>query len=165
MRPRSAPRAAALALAALIGCEDATAPLPTDGVPDALWVSFHGYGFGAHEVRLRGDTLTIVRRQFFDPRVGVDSTNVVRDAAAWRAFWAAARAARVEDWPTRCTDARIADGGGFELRIVAGGHTWEASGVNAYPAPNGRCTGSADRSPEYTAMMDAVTVLIGRRFP
>ncbi len=118
-----------------------------------------------HEVTLRGDTLTVVRRRFFDPRVGVGSTNLVGDAAARRAFWTATRTARVEEWPSRCIDERIADGGGFQLRIVAGGRTWNASGVNAHPAPNGRCTASGEPSPEYTAVMGAVSALIGRPFP
>ena len=81
MRRRPALRALALALPALLtlGCVDVTAPLPSDGVPEAFRVRVHGYGFGAHEVTLTGDTLRVVRRQFFDPRTGVDSVAVVRD--------------------------------------------------------------------------------------
>jgi hypothetical protein len=167
MRRRPALRALALALPALLalGCPDVTAPLPSDGAADAFRVRFSGYGFGAHEVTLTGDTLRVVRRQFAEPRTGVDSVALVPDAAAWRAFWVAARPARIERWPSRCIDERIADGFGFDLRIVADGRTWEASASNAYPTGDGRCTDLEERSSEYVAFLRAVSVLIGRPFP
>ncbi|MDF1505370.1 hypothetical protein [Roseisolibacter sp. H3M3-2] len=154
-----------VALLLLAGCSSSTAPLPRDGAPDAFEVTYSGYGYGSHVVTLRGEALVVVRRQFFDPRVGVDSVTVVPDGAAWRAFWSAARTAGIARWPRTCADPRVADGGGFALRIVAGGETWERSGENAYPTARGGCTREAGPSPEYETFTAAVAALIGRPFP
>ena len=150
----------------LLACDgDTTAPLPREGVPDVFEVQVSGYGYGTHDVSLRGDTLVVVRREFFGPTTGTHTARVVPDSAAWRAFWAAARAAGVDDWPRECADPRIADGGGFTLRIVDGARSWQASGSNAYPRADGRCTGSATVSSDYAAFLRAVSALIGRPYP
>ena len=157
-----------IALAALLaaGCSsEPTAPLPREGAPDLLEVQVHGFGFGSHAVTLRADTLVIVRRQYFGPGFRADSARVQPDAAAWRAFWTTAREAGVARWPRTCANDRVADGGGFTLRIVDGARRWEAAGSNSYPRANGRCNGSPTASLEYTRFLNAVSELIGRPYP
>jgi hypothetical protein len=167
MRHRPLPALATLAVALLaVGCSsDPTAPLPREGVPDVLEVRVSGYGFGAHDVTLRGDTLVVVRRALFGPPAGTDSARVLPDAAAWRRFWRAAGEAGVARWPRSCADDRIADGGGFSLRIVDGARRWEAAGSNSYPRGDGRCNGSASSSSDFAAFLEAVAALIGRPYP
>jgi hypothetical protein len=167
MRPTLPRSVIALGGAILVaGCSSGpTAPLPREGVPDLLEVRVSGYGFGSHEVTLRADTLVIVRRQFFGPAVGADSARVRPDAAAWQRFWSAAREAGVARWPRACANDRVADGGGFTLRIVDGARSWEATGSNSYPRANGRCNGSPTSSPEYLRFLNAVAALIGRPYP
>lgn len=154
-----------LLLAAGTGCSASTEPLPREGVPDLLEVRVTGYGFGSHEVTLRGDTLVIVRRLFFGPSVGADSARVRPDETAWQRFWTAARQAGVARWPRACANDRVADGAAFTLRIVDGTRSWEATGSNSYPRANGRCNGSPTSSPEYIRFLNAVSALIGRQYP
>jgi len=149
----------------LAGCDDPTGPsLPREGAPRELVISFGGFGFGSHDVTLRGDTLVVVRRDFFQPFTAT-TTTVVPDAAAWQRFWSAASAAGVASWPRRCENPRVADGGGFSLRIVAGTRVWEAEGTNSYPQANGRCNGDPEQSAEFRAFTAAVSQLIGRAYP
>ena len=149
----------------LAGCDDPTGPpLPREGAPRELVISFGGFGFGSHTVTLRSDTLVIVRRDFFQPQTATTAT-VVPDADAWRRFWTAADAAGVARWPRDCENPNIADGAGFALRIVAGTQTWEAEGTNSYPQANGRCNGSPEQSADFRAFTAALSQLIGRTFP
>jgi hypothetical protein len=160
-------RATACALLALAtaGCDATTGPeLPTEGAPRELAVSYGGYGFGSHDVTLRGDTLVAVRRDFFRPQQAT-TTTVVPDAAAWRRFWAAAEGAGLARWPRRCENRDVADGGGFTLRIVGGAGTWEAQGINSYPQANGRCSGAPEHPADFRAFLAAVSALIGRPYP
>ena len=166
MRPPAVPAAILAALLLTAGCSsDPTAPLPREGVPDVLEVRVSGYGFGTHDVTLRGDTLVVVRRAFFGPGARVDSTRVVPDAAAWRRFWITAGEAGVARWPGACANDRIADGGGFSLRIVDGARRWQATGSNSYPQADGRCNDSPTSSSDYAAFLNAVSALIGRPYP
>ncbi len=154
-------------VAALVaaGCDDVTGPpLPREGAPRELKVSFSGFGFGSHDVTLRGDTLVVTRRDFFQPFTAT-TTTVVPDAAAWARFWAAATAAGVPAWPRRCENPIIADGAGFSLRIVAGTRVWESQGSNSYPQANGRCNGDPGQSEDFRAFTAAVSQLIGRQYP
>jgi hypothetical protein len=160
-------RALALAILplALAACGETTAPdLPRAGPPRELALSFGGYGYGSHTVTLRGDTLVVVRRDFFPPQ-SATTTSVVPDAAAWRRFWQAAGAAGVERWPRVCENRDVADGGGFTLRLIADAGTWESQGSNSYPQANGRCSGSPDFSRDFRTFTEAVSALIGRPFP
>ena len=150
---------------AAAGCDDPTGPsLPREGVPRELRVSYGGFGFGSHDVTLRGDTLVVVRRDFIQPQTPTTAT-VVPSAEAWRRFWSAADAAGVANWPRDCENPLIADGGGFSLRIVAGTRTWEAEGTNSYPQANGRCNGAPEQSADFRAFTAAVSQLIGRPYP
>lgn len=160
-------RATVLALLALAaaGCDDLTGPdLPREGVPRELQVSVGGFGFGSHDVTLRGDTLVVVRRDFFGPQTPTTAT-VVPDAAAWRRFWEGLDDAGVDRWPRRCENRDVADGGGFSLRIATGTDAWEAQGSNSYPQANGRCNGSPEHSADFRAFLAAVSDLIGRPYP
>jgi hypothetical protein len=151
-------------LAALAACSSSTAPLPREGPPAALRVSYSGYGYGSHEVTLlRGDTLRVVRRTW-ERAAAVESTFVVPSADAWLAFWASARAAGVDGWPSRCADERIADGAGLGVRIAAGGRTVESTASNSWPLRDGRCSGP-EQSAEVRTFLAAVGTLIGRRYP
>ncbi|MGZ8468011.1 MAG: hypothetical protein ACXWZ7_01185 [Gemmatirosa sp.] len=161
-------RATVYALLALAtaGCDALTGPdLPRAGAPRELLVSYGGYGYGSHDVSLRGDTLVVVRREFFRPEL-TTTARVVPTDAAWRRFWEAADDASVARWPRVCENRDIADGVGFGLRIVAdGGETWEAQGSNAYPQANGRCSRSSEPSRDFRAFMAAISELLGRTYP
>jgi hypothetical protein len=157
-------RALALVAALATACSSSTAPLPTEGAPDELRVTYGGFGFGSHDVTLRNDTLVVVRRNDFRPESTTTAT-VVPDAAAWQRFWTAADAAGVARWPRRCANTNIVDGGGFSLRIVADARTWESQGSNSYPQANGRCSGEPEHSRDFQAFTAAVSQLIGRPFP
>lgn len=129
-------RAAALlsAALALVACSDATAPLPQAGVPDALEFSMGGYFGGGTSVSLRGDTLVFFRTPWeWRPDMTIDTVRVVPTADAWRAFWSATSRAGVGRWRARYVAEEIADGTGWNLRIVAGGRRIESFGSNAYP--------------------------------
>ena len=153
-----------LLLAALSACASSTAPLPTEGPPTELAVSFGGFGYGSHGVRLVGrDTLRVVRRTW-ERAAAVESTFVVPSAGAWREFWTSARAAGVGVWPSRCVDERIADGSGMEVRIVTEGRRVHTVMSNAWPRGSGRC-GGPEQTPEVRAFLAAVGTLIGRRYP
>ena len=156
---------ALVAALATAGCDDVTGPsLPREGAPRELEISFSGFGFGSHDVTLRGDTLVVTRRDFFQPQTPA-TARVVPDAAAWQRFWAAATAAGVPAWPRRCENPIIADGAGFSLRIVAGTRVWESQGSNSYPQANGRCNGDPGQSADFRAFLAAVSQLIGRPYP
>jgi hypothetical protein len=154
----------ALALAA--SCEPLTEPAPTlpaEGRPDAFRMRVDGYGYGAHIVTLRGDTLVVERR----PEWRIDSaqiTRVVPSSADWAAFWRAANDAGVRAWPRRCLNDRVADGGGYTLEIAYAGAQLTSSGTNSYPRRDGRCS-EADGTEEYRVFVGAVSALIGRAFP
>lgn len=156
---------AALAGAGLAaaGCEDTVAPLPREGVPDALRFSLSGYGMGSAGVELRGDTV-VYRRVPWDggnPPT-VDSVRVVPTAEAWRAFWDAADEAGVRRWRLRYTSDAI-DGVGWTLSLDADGRRILSSGVNAFPDRDGRQITDGP-TPDFDAFADAVGALVGRDF-
>jgi hypothetical protein len=156
---------AALALAGLACTGVPTAPaFPLDAPPSALVLQYGGFGFGSHDIVLRGDTLVVTRIADFRP----DSSRTVRvvpTRAAWADFWRAANAAGVRSWPRTCRNADVVDGGGFTLRIEYAGGRVEATGTNAYPQRDGRCGGSPDWTPEYSAFASAISRLIGMKYP
>lgn len=164
---RRSPRATlalALGAVALAACEPVTAPsFPTDGPPTAFRVSFGGFGFGAHDVTLRGDTLVVTRVSGFVPDSAVVTT-VVPSRADWAAFWRAADAAGVRAWPRECIDTRIADGSGYGLAIVYDGGRVASSGANGWPRRDGTCDGP-EQTEEFRALLVAVSSLIGRPYP
>jgi hypothetical protein len=155
-------RPAAL-LAALAACSDPAAPLPREGAPAEFAVSFSGFGYGSHDVTLRGTSLVVVRRDFFDPRA-TDSITVTPSAEAWRTFWTAARVTGVGAWPRECVDTRLVDGAGMHVRFVADGRVLERTMANSWPGRDGRCRGP-DVTPDVRAFQAAVGALIGRRYP
>lgn len=170
MIPTSMPvrRAAlgALALVAATACGSTlTDPeLPAGGAPDAFAMRVDGFGFGAHVVTLRGDTLVVERR----PDWRVDSARIARvvpTSRQWAEFWRAADAVGVRRWPRACRNARIVDGGGFTLELAYSGVTLASQGTNSFPQRDGGCTRDGGASPEYEAFVRAVSALIGRPFP
>jgi hypothetical protein len=155
----------AVALAAVACFGAPTAPeFPLDAPPSALELKYGGFGFGSHDVLLRGDTLVVTRITDFRPD-STRTTRVVPTRVAWADFWRAADAAGVRSWPHACSNTDIVDGGGFSLRIAYAGGRVEASGANSYPQRDGHCGGSADWTPEYSAFAAAVSRLIGGPFP
>jgi hypothetical protein len=148
---------------AVAGCEEAVAPLPREGVPDALRFSMSGYGMGSSGVELRGDTVVYRRVPWDgDGPPTVDSVRVVPTAEAWRAFWDAVDEAGVRRWRLRYTSDAI-DGVGWTLSLEAEGRRVLSSGSNAFPDRRGRQIVDGP-TPDFDAFADAVGALVGRDF-
>lgn len=165
MKGRAFRTGVACVLAAAAGCfgVPTAAEFPDDGPPSTFEVVYGGFGFGSHDVTLRGDTLVVVRRVDFRPD-STTTSRVIPTRDAWGAFWRAADAAGVRSWPRECLNRDVVDGGGFSLRITWPGGRVEASGGNSYPQ-HGGCNRSPEWSPEYKAFNAAVAQLIGMRYP
>lgn len=153
-----------VAVAAAVGCSRTpTAPaFPADAPPSVFRLSVYGFGFGSHDVTLKGDTLVVVRT-FMAPD-SVRTSWVVPERAEWSAFWRAADAAGVRAWPRQCAANDIVDGGGFTLEIDYPGGRIASTGSNAYPRRDGRCI-SGGTTADYQAFLDAVGALIGQSYP
>jgi hypothetical protein len=155
-----------VAAAAGMGCRDATGPrLQTEGPPTAMVVGYSGFGYGSHEVRLRGGDTLVVTRVRWVPADSAAVRTVVPEAAAWRAFWAAASRAGLARWPARCVNREIADGGGLSIALTVDGQSIERRYTNASPRRVGTCTTDGSRSAEEIAFATAVEQLIGAPFP
>jgi hypothetical protein len=156
---------AALTLAGAACSGVPTAPsFPLGSPPSVLELRYGGFGFGSHDVTLRGDTLVVTRLSDFGPDSS-RTTRVVPTPAEWADFWRAADAAGVRSWPRTCRNTDVVDGGGFTLRLEYAGGRVEATGANSYPQRDGRCGGSPDWTPEYSAFVSAVSQLIGMKYP
>ncbi len=145
---------------ALVACGDATAPLPSSGVPREFRVSsVGGFVASASDVRLVGDTLVYVVARY--TRGGIDSTVTRRVPTAddWRAFWRAADGAGVRRWAGECSRSDIADAGGFSFTLAWDGGRRTGSYVGAFPTRDGTCADGY--TAEAQAFSDAVDQLLG----
>ena len=151
---------ALLCLTAAAACGDALAPIPADGPPRALAYSAGGYGGTQTTLRLAGDTVVLVTRDF--ARYW-DSTVVrhVPTAAAWRAFWEAVRDAGVRRWPAECTNPDVVDGGGFSFELAWADARRAGAYGNAYPTRQGRCRRDPTATDEARTFQAAMLAVAG----
>lgn len=157
---RPPPVAAAVLLCLAAACGDALAPFPADGPPRALAYSAGGYGGTQTTLRLAGDTVVLVTRDFARYR---DSTvaRQVPTAAEWRAFWRAVRDAGVRRWPAACTNPDVADGGGFSFELAWADARRAGAYGNAYPTRQGRCRRDPTATDEARTFHAAMLALAG----
>lgn len=164
-RSRTLRVAAALLCVALtlIACTDVVAPLPQAGAPDVLEFSIGGYGAGGRGISLRGDTVMMWRTPpVWTPNMVIDSVRVVPTPEAWRAFWLATNHAGVNQWRAQYDAPGIADGLGWNVRIVAGGRQINSFGSNAYPDRSGR-KHEGEITNEFQVFVTALGDLVGQR--
>lgn len=164
-RSYSTLRAATLLLPialALVACSDTVAPLPQDGPPTALEFSIGGYGGGGSRVTLVGDTVVMWRLSpAWTPGTPIDTMRVIPDSAAWRAFWLATKQAGADQWQGHYNASGIADGLGWELRLVADGRQITSYGSNAYPDRSGK-KHEGDVTDDFRVFVAALSDLAGR---
>jgi len=154
-------RAIILAAALLASCDTVTAPLPDEGAPDELEYSAGGFGVGSAGVRLRGDTVVLVRMPWgARPGARPDSIRTVPAPQAWRDFWKAAANAGVRRWRPRYAAENVVDGSGWRLRLLASGTKVESTGSNAYPDRHG-FEHELDVPEEFEAFEAAIEALAG----
>jgi hypothetical protein len=147
----------------LVACNDAVAPLPREGAPDALEFSVGGYGGGGSRVTLQHDTVVMWRVSgAWTQGSPIDTVRIVPDSAAWRAFWSAMNQAGTNQWRSQYTANGIADGLGWDLRLVAGGRQVVSYGSNAYPDRSGG-KHEGDMTDEFRAFVGALSDLVGRK--
>ena len=147
----------------LVACNDTIAPLPQEGAPAALEFSIGGYGGGGSRVTLVGDTVVMWRLSpAWTPGTPIDTVRVVPDSAAWRAFWLATQQAGTDQWQGRYNANGIADGLGWDLRLVAGGRQIVSYGSNAYPDRSGK-KHEGDVTDDFRVFVAALSDLAGRR--
>lgn len=147
----------------LVACTDVVAPLPQAGAPDVLEFSIGGYGAGGSAVLLRGDTVIMWRTPpVWTPNMVVDTVRVVPAPDAWRAFWLETQYAGVNQWRAQYNAAGIADGLGWNMRIVAGDRQISSFGSNAYPDRLGR-KHEGEITDEFQVFVAALGDLVGQR--
>lgn len=147
---------------ALVACNDAVAPLPQEGTPTALEFSIGGYGGGGSRVTLVGDTVVMWRiTPAWTPGTPIDTVRVIPDSAAWRAFWLATKQAGTDQWRGQYNANGIADGLGWDLRLVAGGRQIVSYGSNAYPDRSGK-KHEGDVTDDFRVFVGALSELAGR---
>jgi len=146
----------------LVACTDTVAPLQQEGAPTALEFSIGGYGGGGSRVTLVGDTVVMWRiSPAWTPGTPIDTVRVAPDSAAWRTFWLAAKQAGTDQRQGRYNASGIADGLGWDLRLVAGGRQIVSSGSNAYPDRSGRKR-EGDVTDDFRNFVAALSNLAGR---